>query len=56
MDAGNPTGDGGGGAGCWTMHLGSIDSKIFGRDDASIALERSWLRVSELAKESRRRS
>jgi hypothetical protein len=33
-----------------------MDKETLGRDDASIALERSSLRVSELATESRRRS
>ena len=33
-----------------------MDKETLGLEDASIALERSWLRVSELATESRWRS
>ena len=54
-DAGKPTGEGGGGGGCWIYELISTDKEYFGLGEASTACEMSWERVDEVARERRRR-
>lgn len=55
VDDGKPTGDGGGGGGCRGVCRESFGREYLGWGDASMAFERSWLRVLEVAKDRRRR-
>lgn len=54
-DAGKPTGDGGGGGGCWTVELESVQRANLGRGEAMTALDTSWPRQWLVARERRRR-
>ena len=55
VDEGKPTGDGGGGGGCRGVCRESFGREYLGWGEASMAFERSWLRVLEVAKDRRRR-
>ncbi|KAL8655811.1 MAG: hypothetical protein Q9210_000652 [Variospora velana] len=54
-DAGKPTGDGGGGGGCWILEVESVNSENLGRGEAMTALDKSWPRQLFVARERRRR-
>lgn len=55
VDEGKPTGEGGGGGGCRGVWRESLGREYLGWGEASMAFERSWLRVLEVAKDRRRR-
>lgn len=56
MDEGKPTGEGGGGGGWRGVARESFGRVYLGCGEASMAFERSWLRVLEVAIDRRRRS